>query len=224
MKKSLVLFAAALAFLIAGTTVRADSIPWGYSATSTSITNNNNASATSTINFTAASGVASGNSGIIIYNLTTSSTAMSTSPQLHQRPVQSRRHADGHRLHRQHFPHAGHQRHTELRRHVQRHQRDLEELAPRRDQLDHADHGEHRPGSARHRLEQLQRADRQLHAPRPARRAPGSIEAVVSITPATGPGGSGSPPPNSTPEPASLVLAGLGLPFIFFARRRMKQS
>jgi hypothetical protein len=55
--------------------------------------------------------------------------------------------------------------------------------------------------------------------------APGSIQAIVSITPADGPGGSGEgPPTNATPEPASLLLAGLGLPLVVLVRRRMKKN
>jgi hypothetical protein len=54
--------------------------------------------------------------------------------------------------------------------------------------------------------------------------APGSIQAIVEITPTDGPGGSGEEPPTATPEPASLVLAGLGLPLIVLARRRFKKA
>jgi hypothetical protein len=36
--------------------------------------------------------------------------------------------------------------------------------------------------------------------------------------------GSGDTPPTGTPEPASLVLAGLGLPFFLLLRRRMKNA
>lgn len=54
--------------------------------------------------------------------------------------------------------------------------------------------------------------------------AAGSIQAVVSITPTTGPGGSGEVPPSATPEPTSLVLAGLGLPLVVLLRRRMRKA
>lgn len=54
--------------------------------------------------------------------------------------------------------------------------------------------------------------------------ATGSIQAVVTITPSDGPGGSGEGPPNPTPEPASLLLAGLGLPLVILVRRRMKKD
>ena len=51
----------------------------------------------------------------------------------------------------------------------------------------------------------------------------GAIQAVVTITPADGPIGAGETP-STAPEPASLVLAGLGLPLFVFLRRRMKKA
>jgi hypothetical protein len=59
---------------------KADSVPWGYSAGDGQISNSNNAASTSSINFTGANGVATGSSGIIIYNMTTSSSATDASP------------------------------------------------------------------------------------------------------------------------------------------------
>ena len=52
---------------------------------------------------------------------------------------------------------------------------------------------------------------------------PGSIQAIVAITPASSPGGSGEDP-SAAPEPASLVLAGLGLPIVVLLRRRLKKD
>src|SRR5262245_1785441 len=82
MRKSLVAwFVVALAgLLVNSTSVRADNIPWGYSAASTEIFNNNNPIKSSSIAFAGSAGVASGDSGIIIYNLTTNSTALDTGP------------------------------------------------------------------------------------------------------------------------------------------------
>jgi len=50
--------------------------------------------------------------------------------------------------------------------------------------------------------------------------APGSMQAIVRVVPST-PGGPGEPPPDA-PEPTSLLLAGLALPALFIARRRKK--
>src|SRR5205085_2586095 len=52
--------------------------------------------------------------------------------------------------------------------------------------------------------------------------APGSILAVVNVSPSNG-GGSGGPPPDA-PEPTSLALAALALPALFMARRRLKKA
>ena len=56
--------------------------------------------------------------------------------------------------------------------------------------------------------------------------APGSIQAVVTITPVGPPDGSGEPQPqpSPTPEPTSLALAGLGLPIFVLLRRRWKKD
>ena len=49
--------------------------------------------------------------------------------------------------------------------------------------------------------------------------------AEVTVAP-SGPdgGGGGPPPPSAAPEPTTLVLAGLALPALFMARRRMKKA
>lgn len=59
--------------------------------------------------------------------------------------------------------------------------------------------------------------------------ADGAIQAIVTITPTDGPGGSGEggggdPPPSETPEPASLLLAGFGVPLFVLLRRRFKKN
>lgn len=81
MSKSICILAGALltlAFSLAE--VRADSVPWGYSAGNTEIFNSNNGDKTSSIQFAGASGVATGSSGIIIYNATTSSGVAESTP------------------------------------------------------------------------------------------------------------------------------------------------
>ncbi|HZZ78824.1 MAG TPA: hypothetical protein VFE62_09920 [Gemmataceae bacterium] len=69
-----------LALALLSSKVNADSIPWGYSASDAAIYNSNNASKSSSISFSGASGVATGSSGIIVYSVTASSFASDVSP------------------------------------------------------------------------------------------------------------------------------------------------
>lgn len=71
---------ALIALPLINSAVMADSIPWRYSAGNAEIFNNNSPSITSSITFSGASGVATGNSGIIIYNITTTSGVSDVSP------------------------------------------------------------------------------------------------------------------------------------------------
>src|SRR5436305_4652400 len=82
MRKSLVsLCATALAaLLVTGAAARADSIPWGYTSASTEIFNTNNPIKTSSISFNGSTAGATGDSGIIIYNLESHSSAEIGSP------------------------------------------------------------------------------------------------------------------------------------------------
>lgn len=82
MQRSLVsLLAAALAAVfITGGVARAEDFPWSYSGTGTTIYNSNNSLKSSAINFLGTAGGATGDSGIIIFNLSTESTASLTSP------------------------------------------------------------------------------------------------------------------------------------------------
>jgi hypothetical protein len=80
-KKSYVMFLGALialAFVNLG--ARADSVPWGYAVGSTEIFNNNTPLQTSSIQITGASGVATGSSGIIIANMSATSSTGAASP------------------------------------------------------------------------------------------------------------------------------------------------
>src|SRR5882724_6296088 len=69
MRKTLVSLCAATALLFTGTAVQAQSIPWGYSATD--YVTYSGPIKTSSITFQGRSGAPNGDSGIIIYNLTT---------------------------------------------------------------------------------------------------------------------------------------------------------
>jgi hypothetical protein len=51
----------------------------------------------------------------------------------------------------------------------------------------------------------------------------GSISAHVTVTPAGNHGGHGGPPPSTTPEPATAIMAGLGLGFVGLASWRKRR-
>jgi hypothetical protein len=226
MKKSLVLFAAALAVLIVGTNVRADSIPWGYAATPTSIVNNGGGSATSTISFTAGSGVASGNSGIIIYNVTTTSTAPDGSPDSFTNvpfnlavtltDVKGTGSASLSAVSSGTVNFAGLFNATNVTN---------KSLLPGTNTWTSPTTANITLGAPDTGWNNYNVQVISFTPPGQPGGAPGSIEAVVTITPGTAPpGGSGETPPSATPEPASLVLAGLGLPLVVLLRRRMKKD
>jgi hypothetical protein len=225
MKKSLVLFAAVIAFLMVGTTVRADSIPWGYSATSFSIANNNNNNGTSTINFTSGSGVASGNSGIIIYNVTTNSTATDASPDSFTNvpfnlavtltDIKATGSSSSGAVTTGTLNFSGLFNATNVT---------AKSLLPGVSTWTSPTSASIVLGAADTGWNNYNVQVVSFTPPGQPGGAPGSIEAVVTITPATGPGGSGDTGPSGTPEPASLALAGLGLPLIVLVRRRMKKA
>jgi hypothetical protein len=58
--------------------------------------------------------------------------------------------------------------------------------------------------------------------PGPPGGAPGSIEAIVHVSPDNGASGQGTDP-NPTPEPSSLFLAALGIPLLVTARRKARR-
>jgi hypothetical protein len=223
MKKSLVSFAAALAFLMVGTSVRADSIPWGYSATSTSITAST--SSQSSINFTSGSGVASGNSGIIIYNVTTTSTATDSAPDSFTNvpfslavtltDIKATGSSSASAVTTGAVNFSGLFNATNVT---------SKSLLPGVNTWTSPISGNLVLGADDTGWNNYNIQIVSFTPPGQPGGAPGSIEAVVTITPANGPGGSGETPPSGTPEPASLVLAGLGLPLIVLVRRRLKKA
>jgi hypothetical protein len=226
MKRSLVSFAVAIAFFAVTTAVRADSIPWGYSATSTAIVNNNNALSSSTINFTAGSGVASGNSGIIIFNLTTTSTAVDGSPDSFSNvpfnlavtltDIKATGSSSPSAITTAPVNFSGLFNATNVT---------TKSLLPGVNTWTSPTSANVVLGAADTGWNNYNVQVVSFTPPGQPGGAPGSIEAVVTITPADGPGGSGEPPPPSgTPEPASMVLAGLGLPIFVLLRRRLKKA
>ena len=227
MKRTLVMLGAALAALLfVGTNVHADSIPWGYSATTTSIVNNNNPLASSTINFAGSSGVASGASGIIIYNMTTTSTALDTAPDSFSNvpfnlavtltDIKATSSSSLSAVTSGAVNFAGLFNASNVT---------TKSLLPGSNSWTSPTSanvvlGADDVGWRNYKVDVVS-----FTPPGQPGGAPGSIQAVVTITPADGPGGSGEgPPPNATPEPTSLVLAGLGLPLIVLARRRLKKA
>lgn len=226
MRKSLVSFAAVAVLLLVGTTVRADSIPWGYSATGTQIFNNNNPIMSSSIVMAGSSGVASGNSGIIIYNLTTTSTATDESPDSFSSvpfnlavtltDIKATSSASGTAKTNDVVNFAGLFNASNVT---------TKSLFPGATTWTSSTSAEVTLGADDVGWRKYTVTLNSFTPPGQPGGAPGSIQAIVEITPTEGPGGSGEgPPTTATPEPASLVLAGLGLPLFIVLRRRMKAA
>jgi hypothetical protein len=196
---------------MSATCARGDSIPWGYSAANGDIYNSNNASQSSSIHFAGASGVATGNSGIILYNMTATSTASAASPdsfasvpfhlsfslvdiQATGSTSSNAKSTDmvnlsgffsASNVTRQSlFPGAGPWSSPPLFQVV----------------LGGDDVG--------WRTYSVELAS--FTSPGQPGGSPGAIQALVTITPADAPTGSGESAPTAAPEPSSLLLAGLG--------------
>lgn len=212
----------ACALLVVSERTYADSIPWGYSASSTAIYNNNNAADTSSITFTGASGIASGSSGIIVYSMATTSGASTTSPDsfsnvpfnlaitLTDVIATGSKSADANASDTLHFSGLF-----------------SASNATRQSLL---------PGPSPSPLtEQVVLGGddvgwrtytvvlSSLTSPGQPGGSPGSIQAIVTIGPADPVGEGESPAISGAPEPTSLVLAGLGsLPLMAIWRKRGK--
>lgn len=227
MKRMFVALVAGFAALLtSGATVQADSIPWGYSAADTEIFNNNNPIMTSSVKFTGSSGVATGSSGIIIYNLTSNSTALESAPDSFSAvpfdlgvtltdikatsSVSAGAQVSGVMKFSGLFNASNVSKSS---------------LLPDGNTWTGAEVAELTLGADDVGWRKYTVKIGSFTPPGQPGGAPGSIQAIVSITDAEGPGGSGEePPPTATPEPTSLVLAGLGLPLVVYLRRRMKKN
>jgi hypothetical protein len=226
MRKSLVAFAALAVWLMVGTAVRADSIPWGYSASDTAIFNNNNPVQSSSIAMKGSSGVASGNSGIIIYNLTTSSTAMDTSPDSFSSvpfnlavtltDIKATSSSSGTAKPSDVVNFSGLFSASNVT---------TKSLLPGPTSWTSPVTAEVTLGADDVGWRKYSVTISSITSPGQPGGAPGSIQAIVQIAPADGPGGSAQgPPPSATPEPASFVIAALGLPVFVLVRRRFKKA
>jgi hypothetical protein len=222
MRKSLVsLCATALAaLLVTGAAARADSIPWGYTSADTVIYNTNNPIKTSSINFNGSTAGATGDSGIIIYNLESHSSAEFGSPDsfsavpFHLEVTLTDIGAGGKGTPSGTVKFDGTFSASNATK---------QSLLP--DSYSFAStHGEVILGSDDSGWSKYSVDIFSFTPPGQPGGAPGSVQAVVHITPSEGPGGSGGPPP-AAPEPTSLLLAAFGLPALgVMARRRLKKA
>jgi hypothetical protein len=230
--KSIALALGLLIVLVPISVVRADGIPWGYSAGNTEIFNNNNASKTSWVQFSGASGIAQGDSGIIIYNMSTLSGVAESSPDsfanvpfdLSMTLVDVK--ATGSKSGSAHSSDVVHFSGKFSAKNVTK-----QSLLPGAS-----------PWSSPVLAQAVLGADdvgwriysvmlSSFTSPGQPGGSPGSIQAVVTIAPAEAPSGSGEVPgpevpvPSATPEPTSLILAGMGvLPLIVYLRKRRNDA
>ena len=225
MRTSLILFTAAAAMLFAsGASARADSIPWGYSASDTMIFNDNNPIKSSSIKMTGGNGVASGNSGIIIYNLTTDSKATDAAPDSFSSVPYNLA------VTLSDIKATGSNNNSAKSKDVVNFSGLFSASGVTTKSLFPGPGSWTSPTTTSVTLGADDVGWRKytvtissITPPGEPGGAPGSIQAVVEVTPTDGPGGSGETPPPA-PEPASLVLAGLGLPVLLLARRHLKKA
>jgi len=225
MRKPLVsLCAAALAALVLTAGVRADNVPWGYSASSSDIFNSNNPIQSSSVQFKGSSSVATGDSGIIIYNLFTSSTASEDAPDsfssvpFHLGITLTDIKAGALGTPTGSVSFDGLFSATNVSK-----SSTLADVASWvGDTKAEVVLGSDDSGFRKYTV-----TIASFTPPGQPGGDPGSIQAIVRITPVPkGPpdDGGGGGNTNDAPEPASLVLAGLGLPLVMLARRRMKKA
>jgi len=226
MKRTLVSLSAALAaLLISGAAVCAESIPWGYTAADTDISSNNPSPLPpSVIKMKGSSGVASGNSGIIIYNLTTESGTPDSAPDSFANvpfdlavtltDIKATGSASGSKKTNDVVKFSGLFNAENVTK---------SSLLPGETSWTSAIVGEVVLGADDVGWRKYTVKINSFTPPGQPGGAPGSIQAVVTIV-ETDPPGTGEEPPTKTPEPASLVLAGLGLPLFILLRRRMKKA
>lgn len=227
MQRSLVsmLATAVAALLISGGVARAEEFPWSYTGNGPTIYNSNNASKSSDIKFLGTSGGATGDSGIIIYNLQTESTAPLESPDSFSKVPYALDLTLGDTKSLGKSTSTG----------VMKFTGNFSASKVSKDSFlspvnvftsptsQSVVLGSDATGWRKYQVDILS-----FTPPGKPGAGLGSIYAEVHITPTTKPTGAGddtgnNPPPTAnTPEPASLVLAGLGLPLVGVYYRRRK--
>lgn len=213
--------------------VCADSVPWGYSAGSTEIFNGD--SKTSSVKFTGGSGGATGSSGIILYNMTTTSSASELSPDTFSNvpfdlaftltDVLATGSKSGGAKSSQVVNFAGLFSAFNVSK---------TSLLPGASPWATAPTAEFVLGADDVGWRKYTVSLSSFTSPGQPGGSPGSIQAIIKVADANAPppGGNGEEPPpveeppppvNGAPEPASLLLIGMGLP-VFIALRRRKEA
>jgi hypothetical protein len=223
MKKMWMSVGAVLALLVTSTAVKADGIPWGYTAADTTIFNSNNPIQTSSIVFKGSSGAASGNSGFIIYNLTTTSTASSSLPDSFANvpfnlsvtltDINATGSSDPGKVVNGTFSFSGLFNADNVTK-TSSVPGPVTWTSPTTAMM--------KLGGSDTGFSDYSVSIASFTPPGQPGGAPGAILALVNVAPEKG-GGSGGPPPDA-PEPTSLALAALALPALFAARRRLKKA
>ena len=226
--------AAVIVFAIGSHAAMADSIPWGYSAGNVEVFNSNNSTKSSSVKFSGASGVATGNSGIIIYNLTTTSSASDNSPDSFSNvpfdlaftllDVK----ATGSKSVAAKSSDVVHFSGLFSASNVTK-----QSLLPGAPPWSSPVYAQAVLGGDDVGWRTYSVLFSSFTSPGQPGGSPGSIQAIVTITSADSPGGSGESPsgsgegpaPSATPEPTSLVLASLGLlPLVVLWRKQRKAT
>jgi hypothetical protein len=207
--------------LLSGAVVRADSIPWGYSAAGTEIHNSNNPLKSSSVKFNGSSSVATGDSGIIIYNLESTSSADLEAPDsfasvpFHLEVLLTDILSGGTGTPTGLVKFDGLFNASKVTK---------SSMLPDSPTWSGPTKAEVVLGSKESGFRKYSVEISSFTPPGQPGGAPGSVQAVVRIEDDNGGGGPGTGEPNPTPEPTSILLAGLGLPLVLLARRRMKKA